>query len=139
MRLKSGHIARNRDFVEGVDTKAEPHERTNTGVKFGAERSENFLIPLNVDLGTTQLDWMTSDLNYISFSNWANGYAALLHTLTKMSTPRPLDQQGPNAAIETFRSKEPLRNEEERLLSTRTARRSSKFHKRSEPLLPIVI
>src|SRR5207247_11344284 len=56
-------------------------ERT-LALNLAHERSENFLIPLNVDLGTTQLDWMTSDLNYISFSNWANGYAALLQTLT---------------------------------------------------------
>jgi hypothetical protein len=100
--------------------KPNPTKERTLALNLAHERSETFLIPLNVDLGTTQLDWMTSDLNYISFSNWANGYAALLHTLTKMSTPRPLDQQGPNAAIETFRSKEPLRNEKELLYTNCT-------------------
>jgi hypothetical protein len=92
-----------------------PTKERTLALNLAHERGEPFLIPLNVDLGTTQLDWMTSDLNYISFSNWARGYADLLKTLTRMSTPRPLDQQGRIAAIETFRLDSPISTEKELL------------------------
>lgn len=82
--------------------KPNPLKERTLALKLGEQRKEDFLIPLNVNLSSTQLDWMTSDLNYISFSNWAEGYALLLKTLHRLSTPRPLLQQGRSAAIESF-------------------------------------
>ena len=95
--------------------KPNPLKERTLALNLGQQRNENFLIPLNVNLNSTQLDWMTSDLNYISFSNWADGYAALIETLQRMNTPRPLEQQGASAAIETFTAHTPIRNQPELL------------------------
>ncbi|HVF72322.1 MAG TPA: toll/interleukin-1 receptor domain-containing protein [Chthoniobacterales bacterium] len=93
--------------------KPNPTKERTLALNLARERKESFLIPLNVDLTTTQLDWMTSDLHYVSFSNWANGLTDLLKLLTKISTPRPLQQQGRSSAIETFLTSAPIRFQKE--------------------------
>jgi len=93
--------------------KPNPVKERTLALNLAQARNENFLIPINVNLNATQLDWMTSDLTYISFSNWAQGYAHLLETLAKVVTPRPLEHLGRSVAIETFRADAPIRNEKE--------------------------
>lgn len=51
---------------------------------------KGFLIPLNVDgMSATDLDWLTSDLTFISFSSsWANGLAQLVKLLEREGCPK---------------------------------------------------
>jgi hypothetical protein len=95
--------------------KPNPTKERTLALNLGQQRKEKFLIPLNVNLNATQLDWMTSDLNYVSFSDWAAGYAVLLENLQKIDAPRPLGNQGANAAIETFAIHSPIRQQPETL------------------------
>lgn len=63
-----------------------------------ARKEPDFLIPLNLTgLNPTELDWMTSDLSFISFSpSWAEGLRRLLRKLDTIATPR---QEDPNLQI----------------------------------------
>jgi hypothetical protein len=51
---------------------------------------QGFLIPLNVDgMSATDLDWLTSDITFISFdSSWAKGLAQLLKLLERERCPK---------------------------------------------------
>jgi hypothetical protein len=66
-------------------------ERT-LALNISRERSIDFIIPLNIDgLKGSELDWMTSDLVYISFyKNWSSGLNQLLKKLSSIGAPKPL-------------------------------------------------
>lgn len=96
--------------------KPNPTKERTLALNLARERCEDFLIPLNVNLSATQMDWMTSDLNYIPFVEWASGYAQLLKTLSKINAPRLLDD-GRAAAIETFNMRPVVSSQGETLYS----------------------
>jgi len=83
--------------------KPNPLKERTLGLNIARERGIDFVIPLNVDdLRATELDWMTSDLTFISFSHgWAPGLRQLLEKLQSIGTPRPL-QDGRGIAASTF-------------------------------------
>ena len=83
--------------------KANPTKERTLALNLGRERTEDFLIPLNVDgLRAVELDWMTSDLTFISFSeNWAAGFRQLLKKLAVVEAPRLLNN-GAEVASSTF-------------------------------------
>ncbi len=96
--------------------KENPVKERQMALALSKERREEFLIPLNVDgLRPTELGWELSDLNYISFGNWAAGLKRLLETLEKVGAPRPLPEEGPAIAARTFLPPPVVRDEPERL------------------------
>lgn len=69
-------------------TKPNPDRERTLGLAIAKERGESFLIPLNMGLKTTELPWMLSTANYISFArNWATGLGELLDTLRDHGAP----------------------------------------------------
>ena len=98
--------------------KPNPTKERTLALNLARERREDFLIPLNVDgLRAVDLDWMTSDLTFISFSeNWAAGIAQLLKKLTSVNAPRLLNN-GAQIAATTFLQESVISNEEEILHS----------------------
>ena len=72
--------------------KPNPRKERTLAHNISRERELDFIIPIKVDrIGPTELDWMTSDLTYIDFSdNWAAGFARLLEKLESLGAPRPL-------------------------------------------------
>lgn len=98
--------------------KPNPTKERTLALNLARERREDFLIPINVDgLRAVDLDWMTSDLTFISFSeNWAAGIAQLLKKLASINAPRPL-HNGPQVAAATFIQDSVISNKEEVLHS----------------------
>jgi len=70
--------------------KANPKKERTLALNIARERKIDFLIPLNVDgLSPTELDWMTSDLTFISFSrSWAEGLKKVLNKLNSINAPK---------------------------------------------------
>jgi len=70
--------------------KANPKKERTLALNIARERKINFMIPLNVDgLSPTELDWMTSDLTFISFSkSWAEGLKKVLNKLSSINAPK---------------------------------------------------
>jgi hypothetical protein len=97
--------------------KPNPRKERTTALNIGREQKEDFLIPLNVEgLRATELDWMTSDLTFIPFSQWASGLRQLLEKLASINAPRPLER-GREIAASTFLPGDVLRHEPEPLYS----------------------
>jgi TIR domain len=98
--------------------KPNPRKERTIALSIGRERNEDFLIPLNVSgLRATELDWMTSDLTFIPFSQgWPAGFRQLLEKLASINAPRPL-QGGREIAASTFLSGDVLRHAPEPLYS----------------------
>lgn len=71
-------------------SKTNPCKERTLALNMAREQEIDFLIPLNLDgLRPTELDFMTSDLSYISFNHgWYEGFVALLNKLTKISAPK---------------------------------------------------
>jgi hypothetical protein len=83
--------------------KPNPSKERTLALSLGRERNEDFLIPLNVGgVSDSQLDWLTSDITYIPFGNWAAGFAQLMTRLGTLNAPRPLVQEGRSLAIRWF-------------------------------------
>lgn len=69
--------------------KPNPLKERTAALAIGRERSENFVVPLNLDgLTPSELGWMQSDLTYIPFSNWKEGLTQLLKNLEAAGTPK---------------------------------------------------
>lgn len=70
--------------------KPNPVKERTLALSIAKERNIDFLIPINVDgLKATELDFMTSDLVYISFDkSWFVGLSSLLKKLHQIGTPR---------------------------------------------------
>lgn len=73
--------------------KVNPRKERTIALNIARERNAEFLIPLNVDgLSPTELDWMTSDLTFISFHpNWTSGFSQLLKKLQAIDAPRAVE------------------------------------------------
>ena len=55
--------------------KPNPLKERTLALNLARERNENFVVPINLDgISPTDLDWMVSDLTFISFHlGWADG------------------------------------------------------------------
>lgn len=94
-------------------SKPNPLKERTLAINIARERQIDFLIPLNVDgLKPTELDWMTSDLTFIPFEDWAGGLKGLLKKLESIKTPRPMENGGVIAS-ETFLHSEIITNNQE--------------------------
>lgn len=83
--------------------KPNPVKERMMALALGRERNEEFLIPLNVDgLSPTELGWELSDLSYIGFERWGDGYRQLLEKLESIGAPRPLGDAGAAAATASY-------------------------------------
>ena len=88
-------------------TKENPSKERQLALTLSKDRGEKFLIPLNVEgLSPKELPWQLTDIQYIPFSNWAEGLAELLNTLDKIRCPRIFAETGQALAV---RSCLPLR------------------------------
>ena len=63
--------------------KPNPLKERTLALNLAKERNENFVVPINLDgISPTDLDWMVSDLTFISFHlGWADGLKQLLKLL----------------------------------------------------------
>lgn len=67
------------------------------------EREEDFVIPLDLEgLRPSDRGFELSDLDCIPFTNWASGLDRLLKKLRSLDAPRPVVNDGPRFAAETF-------------------------------------
>lgn len=84
-------------------SKQNPLKERTLALNIAKERGIDFVIPLNLDnLKPTELDWMTSDLTFISFyRSWAEGLNQLLKKLTAINAPQSLEN-GKRIAAATF-------------------------------------
>jgi len=98
--------------------KENPSKERQLGLTISKERSEDFLIPLNLD-GTPPLDlpWQLTDITYITFQNWANGLSQLLKKLAAINAPRPISDTGQSFAVDTFLPKQVLLQQPETVQS----------------------
>lgn len=80
---------------------------------------KGFLVPINVDgLPPNELDWLTSDLTFIPFSqSWAQGLQQLLKLLDREGCPRGNVDEGRSIAARIAASSELIREEPESLVS----------------------
>ena len=97
--------------------KTNPVKERTLALNLGRERKLDFLIPLNLDgLKPTELDWMESDLTFISFHrSWHDGLTALLKKLEAIEAPRPV--AGSAAVSDWFTNRTHLVARPERLWS----------------------
>jgi len=98
--------------------KENPSKERQLALTICKQRSEDFLIPLNMD-GTPPLElpWQLADITYIPFHNWANGLSQLLKKLTSLGRPRPIADGGRSFAIETFLPKRVLLQQQDTVQS----------------------
>lgn len=83
-------------------SKPNPTKERTLALNLARELKEDFLIPINVDgLRPIELDWMTNDLTFIPFENWAEGFGKVLKKLESINAPK-LRNDGPQVAAETF-------------------------------------
>lgn len=97
-------------------TKPNPLKERTLALNLARERDENFVVPLNLDgISPTDLDWMVSDLTFISYHlNWAEGLAQLLKMLEAAGAPKGLSE-GRSAAASWFEAKDLVIRKQERL------------------------
>lgn len=97
--------------------KPNPRKERTTAHNISKYRKINFIIPLNIGLKPTDLDWMSSDLSYVDFTcNWAKGLVSLLKALRKAETPCPLEK-GRDVVSNSIIAEEIIRNEPETIYS----------------------
>lgn len=98
--------------------KPNPKKERTLALNLMREREEEFLLPLNIDgLKPTEIDWMQSDITFISFhKNWATGFALLLKKLEAINSPKA-QSDGKSIAARYFLREETIKNEEEILYS----------------------
>ncbi|MHC4647829.1 MAG: toll/interleukin-1 receptor domain-containing protein [Planctomycetota bacterium] len=95
--------------------KANPRKERTLALSIARERGIDFIIPLNVDdLSPTELDWMTSDLAFISFSrSWADGLKKVVKKLESIKAPKDI-ARGQEALGEWFLMRDtPLERQEQ--------------------------
>jgi hypothetical protein len=97
--------------------KPNPRKERTIAHHISRNRKINFIIPLNIGLKPTDLDWMTSDLSYIDFTyNWAKGLVNLLKALRKAVTPCPL-KNGMDVVSNSIISEEVINKKPETIYS----------------------
>jgi hypothetical protein len=96
--------------------KPNPLKERTLALNLARERNENFVIPINLDgISPTDLDWMVSDLTFISFHlSWAEGLTQLLKLLEACSAPKEFSK-GRSAAASWFEAKHLVVRKQERL------------------------
>jgi TIR domain len=97
-------------------SKRNPLKERTMALNLARERNENFVVPLNLDgISPSDLDWMVSDLTFISFHlGWADGLKQLLKLLEASNTPREF-HDGEFVASRWFDAKHFVTNKHERL------------------------
>lgn len=70
--------------------KPNPRRERTLALKLQDAREQELVIPLNVDgLDPTELDWMTTDITFVPFSqSWAAGLDQLLEKLEEIDAPK---------------------------------------------------
>lgn len=96
--------------------KPNPLKERTLALNLARERKENFVVPLNLDgISPTDLDWMVSDLTFISFHlSWAEGLTQLLKMLEATNAPKELSD-GRSAAASWYEAKDLVIRKQERL------------------------
>jgi hypothetical protein len=96
--------------------KPNPLKERTLALNLAKERNENFVVPINLDgISPTDLDWMVSDLTFISFHlGWADGLNQLLKLLEELNAPREF-LDGRTAAASWFEAKQFVIPKQERL------------------------
>lgn len=99
--------------------KPNPRKERQIALTLSRDRQEeDFLIPLNVEgLRPAELGWELSDINFIPFQRWSDGFSQLLNKLEEGGAPRPLGDRGPALAAQTFIPPSVLRDGSELLVS----------------------
>ena len=98
--------------------KPNPVKERTLALNLARERTENFVVPINLDgLSTTDLGWMVSDLTFLPFHlSWADGLKQLLKLLEKAAAPREF-VNGRSSAANWFEPKGLVTPHTERLWS----------------------
>lgn len=96
--------------------KPNPLKERTSALNLAKERNENFGVPINLDgISPTDLDWMVSDLTFISFHlSWADGLRQLLKLLEELNAPREF-HDGRSVAVSWFDAKHVVIPKQERL------------------------
>jgi TIR domain len=96
--------------------KPNPLKERTLALNLAREWKENFVVPINLDgISPTDLDWMVSDLTFISFHlGWAEGLTQLLKLLEATNAPREF-LEGRSAAVSWFEAKDLVIRKQERL------------------------
>jgi len=96
--------------------KPNPLKERTLALNLSKEREENFVVPINLDgISPTDLDWMVSDLTFISFHHsWAEGLSQLLKLLETLNAPREFSN-GRLAAASWFEAGHLVVRKQERL------------------------
>ena len=82
-------------------SKPKPTKERTLGQRIAEQRKiKDFIIPLKLD--SAELDWMTTDLSYIPFSEgWADGLARIVKKLDSIEAPKLL-KDGPFTAMSSL-------------------------------------
>ncbi len=68
--------------------KPNPLKERTLALNIARDRGIDFVIPLNLTgLKPTELDWTISDLTFIDFIDWGQGFANLLNKLKRLNSP----------------------------------------------------
>lgn len=96
--------------------KPNPLKERTLALNLSREREENFVVPINLDgISPTDLDWMVSDLTFISFHHsWAEGLSQLLKLLETLNAPKDFSN-GRSAAASWFEAGHLVVRKQERL------------------------
>ena len=96
--------------------KPNPLKERTLALNLARERNENFVVPINLDgISPTDLNWMVSDLTFISFHlGWADGLKQLLKLLEELNAPREF-HDGRAAATSWFEATQFVMRKQERL------------------------
>jgi hypothetical protein len=96
--------------------KPNPLKERTLALNLANERKEDFVVPLNLDgISPTNLDWMVSDLTFISFHlSWAEGVTQLLKMLEAANAPKGFSE-GRSAVVTWFEAKHLVIQKQERL------------------------
>lgn len=91
-------------------------ERTLAQKLAEQRKVQDFMIPLKAD--STELDWLTTSVSFISFEkSWADGWRALLKKLDAIQAPKSLANAAPLAASSFPRGEDLISNSGERLFT----------------------
>ena len=67
-----------------------------------------FLIPLNLGVPSRDIPWQLKSIQYIDFSDWGKGFAALLKTLEEDKIPKEFATTGLGIALKTYNVKDAI-------------------------------
>ena len=82
-------------------TKPNPSKERQLGFSI-SKRCPGFLIPLNIDVPSEELPWQLTDVQYIPFRDWREGFKQLILALEEAHCPKEFLQNGIEEAIRTY-------------------------------------